>query len=562
MNGLVQVLRSLGAARLAVMGVVGVGVIAFFIFMAARFSQPQLALLYRGLDLDDSAAIVSQLESLNVPFELRGNGGEILVPKDQVLKLRMNMAQEGLPTGGSTGYEIFDRSESIGTTSFVQNVNLLRALEGEIARSIRTIDRVAKARVHLVLPKREVFARENRKPSASIVLKMRGNAGLDRGQVAAIKHLVAAAVPKLRTNRISIVDARGNLLARRLDAEEEAATMPTSLDEARAAYEKRIKNAIESLLEHTVGQGKVRAAVSAEIDFDRITTNTETFDPEGQVVRSTQSVEESDSSSESEPESGVSVSENLPEANAGGLAGSNANSARSRTEETTNYEISKSIKTEVREAGTIRRLSVAVLIDGVYANNDAGEPVYQPRSEAELQSLSALVRSTIGYDEQRGDNVDVVNLQFAKLDQTFEEVEPESTFFGLAKSDIFKIAETVVLGVVGILVLLLVVRPMLNRLLSGAVAAPAGGQATALPGASGLPQLPNVEGQPAIDRAGAANQLPAPASPEVRKSEAMMAIEQVDGQVKASTWKKMGAIVERHPDEAVAIMRNWLYQDA
>ena len=544
------------------MGVVGVGVIAFFIFMAARFSQPQLALLYRSLDLDDSAAIVSQLESSNVPFELRGNGGEILVPKDQVLKLRMNMAQEGLPTGGSTGYEIFDRSESIGTTSFVQNVNLLRALEGEIARSIRTIDRVAKARVHLVLPKREVFARENRKPSASIVLKMRGNAGLDRGQVAAIKHLVAAAVPKLRTSRISIVDARGNLLARRLDAEEEAATMPTSLDEARAAYEKRIKNAIESLLEHTVGQGKVRAAVSAEIDFDRITTNTETFDPEGQVVRSTQSVEESDSSSESEPESGVSVSENLPEANAGGLAGSNANSARSRTEETTNYEISKSIKTEVREAGTVRRLSVAVLIDGVYTNNDAGEPVYQPRSEAELQSLSALVRSTIGYDEQRGDNVDVVNLQFAKLDQTFEEVEPESTFFGLAKSDIFKIAETLVLGVVGILVLLLVVRPMLNRLLSGAVAAPAGGQATALPGASGLPQLPNVEGQPAIDAAGAANQLPAPASPEVRKSEAMLAIEQVDGQVKASTLKKMGEIVERHPDEAVAIMRNWLYQDA
>ena len=562
MNGLEQIVRNLGAARLAAMAVVGAGVIAFFIFMTQRFNQPPMAMLYQGLDLSDSGAIVGQLESMNVPYQLRGNGGEVLVPSDQVLKLRMTIAQVGLPAGGSTGYEIFDRTESLGTTSFVQNINLLRALEGEIARSIRTIDRIENARVHLVLPKREVFARQHLEPSASIVLKLRGNVGLDRGQVAAIQNLVAAAVPRLQPNRISIVDARGNLLVRSMDGEDSIAAMPTSIDEARAAYERRIKNSIEALLGQTIGQGKVRAQVSAEIDFDRITTNSETYDPDGQVVRSTQVVEESDRSSESDPSSAVSVSENLPEAQADSGGEASASSTRSRTEETTNYEISKTIKTEIREAGTIRRLSVAVLIDGIYRENDAGELVYQPRSEAELQALSALVRSAIGFDEQRGDKVDVINLQFVKVEQSFEELEPDSTFFGLAKEDIFKIAETLVLGVVAILVLLLVVRPLLGRLLS-ASKAPLAAPTAALPGAPNMAQLPHAAGTPAIaPPLSEDGQLPAPAHGARPTAEQMIDLGKIEGDVKASTLKKVGEIVENHPEEAVAIVRNWLYQDA
>lgn len=559
MNGLEQVVRNLGAARLAAMAVVGVGVVVFFIFMTQRFNQPPMAMLYRGLDLNDSAAIVGQLDSMSVPYKLRGNGGEILVPTDRVLKLRMAMAQESLPVGGSTGYEIFDRTESIGTTSFVQNVNLLRALEGEIARSIRTLDRVENARVHLVLPKREVFAKHQREPSASIVLKLRGNLRIDRGQVVAIQSLVAAAVPRLKPSRISIVDARGTLLVRGLDGDDGAAAMPTSLDEARATYEARIKNNIESLLEQTIGLGKVRAQVSAEINFDRTTTNSEIYDPEGQVVRSTQVVEESDRSSEVEPNKAVSVSENLPEADAESVGEASASSARARTEETINYEISKTIKTEIREAGTVRRLSVAVLVDGLYSENDAGELAYQPRTEVELQALSALVRSAIGYDEQRGDTVDVVNLQFAKVEQSFEELEPESTFFGLAKDDIFKIAETLVLGVVAILVLLLVVRPLLGWILS-ASSAPSAAQAAALPGAANIQQLQQAAGTQAIPPPpGNADRLPAPAPLSASQS---IDLSKLDGEVKSSTLNTISEIVENHPDEAVAIMRNWLYQDA
>ena len=211
MNGLLTTLRNIGPTRLLILGAMAAGLIAAFVVLTTRLSTPELSLLYADLDVRDTNEIIGRLESMKVPFEIKANGTQVFVPRERVMRLRLSMAQDGLPAGGSIGYEIFDRSAGFGTTSLVQNINRVRALEGELARTIRTIDRVAATRVHLVLPQREVFTRERRKPSASIVIKMRGGDRLNGGQVKAIQHLVAAAVPDLDPARVSIIDDRGEV---------------------------------------------------------------------------------------------------------------------------------------------------------------------------------------------------------------------------------------------------------------------------------------------------------------------------------------------------------------
>lgn len=196
MNALTEFVRTLGAARLAAMGAVTAVLIGFFAFVIVRVSTPTMAPLFTELALDDSAAIVKELETKGIPYELRAGGATIMVPKPQVTRLRMKLAETGMPRGGSVGYEIFDKSDALGTTSFVQNINHLRALEGELARTIRSIDRVAAARVHLVIPERRLFSRDKQEPSAAIVLKLRGS--LDHSQVRAIRHLIASAVRGLK----------------------------------------------------------------------------------------------------------------------------------------------------------------------------------------------------------------------------------------------------------------------------------------------------------------------------------------------------------------------------
>jgi len=284
LNSFAQTIRALGLTRLVILGAVIIGVGIFFIFLMGRMSAPNMALLFGGLTSKDAGEIVAKLDAQRVPYQLAGDGTQIMVPADQVLRVRMSLAEEGLPVGGSVGYEIFDQGEAFGTTSLVQNVNMLRALEGELARTIGSLGPVAGARVHLVVPKREVFSRSEVEPSASIALKLRGAAKLNRQQIAAIQNLVAAAVPGLAVGRIAIVDDAGNLLARG-DGGGASGAGGSNAEDNRIAFEERVARSIEEIVERIVGFGKVRAEVSADIDFDRLTTNDEIFNPDGQVIR-------------------------------------------------------------------------------------------------------------------------------------------------------------------------------------------------------------------------------------------------------------------------------------
>ncbi|MCX8231855.1 MAG: flagellar basal-body MS-ring/collar protein FliF [Alphaproteobacteria bacterium] len=544
MNPFLQIAQRLGATRLIMMGLVGAVMIGFFVFLVGRVTTPQMGLLYSNLEISDSSAIVAQLEQANIPYEVRGNGSQLFVPANDVERIRVQVAQEGLPAGGSVGYEIFDRSETLGTTNFVQNVNLIRALEGELARTIRSFDNIDAARVHLVLPRRELFTRETRKPSASVVIRTRGGRLVEPNQVRAIQHLVASATDGLSINRISLVDDAGNLLARAQDDNPDGTAGDDTVSEIRLAAEGRLRNSIERLLERTVGRGMVRAEVSVDLNYDRITENEEVFDPDGQVVRSTQTVDEN-SSNVDRDDAPVTVANNLPQAEAGqDTSGASSTSQNSRTEETTNFEISKSITTRVREHGAVERLTVAVLVDGNRSVDEDGTLNYAPRNEEELQQLEALVRNAVGYDESRGDQVEVVNMRFADVDAPF--FEEDSSFLGLSKSDYFKIGEILLFMIIALLVILLVLRPFMAR----SIAAMQPPLEPVLPGADGgALEGPGAE-EPALQ-----------AGEEVEEEDPMISLGAVDGQIKASSVRKIGEIIDKHPDQAIAVLRSWIYEE-
>ena len=547
MQGLAHTLRNLGAIRLMAMAGIAVGIIAFFIFLSSRINTSDLSLLYADLDQADSAKIVAKLESLDVPYELRAGGRQIMVPPDRTLRLRMSMAEEGLPSGGSVGYEIFDRSEALGTTNFIQNINLLRALEGELARTIRSLSQVHEARVHLVMPRRDLFSRRQQEPTASVVIKTRGASRIGKNQVLAIQHLVAAAVPALKVSRISIIDHTGRLLARGGgEADDEAGGVLASTNlERQRGHEERLVRIIEDLVEQSVGIGKVRARVSAMMNFDRITTNSEIYDPDGQVVRSTQSVEEAANTSDRDAANSVSVGNELPENQNAGDAAQSSSTRSTRTEETVNFEISKTVRSHVRESGSVRRLSIAVLVDGIYSTDADGKEVYKPRDQKVLDKFATLVRSAIGFDTKRGDTLEVINMRFVSKPETeWDMVEP---LFGLTKTDYFRIAEIFVLAAVGILVLLLVVRPLVTRMLQ------------ALPGALAAAEQ-NLLANQSADVAALASPADTGVSVQQVEEEAedMIDLTRIEGKVRASTLKKIEEIVERHPEETVGIIRHWM----
>lgn len=556
MNPFADLIRNLGPVRLAALVATGIAVIGFFIFLVTRLSTGSMSLLYADLDPADSGQIVTELESRQIPYQLKAGGTQVYVPADDVLRLRVSLAEQGLPGGGSMGYEIFDESQGLGTTNFVQNVNLVRALEGELARTITSMRNVRGARVHLVLPRRELFSRERQQPSASIVLQLIGAQRLGKEQVLSIQHLIAAAVPQLEPQGVSILDDRGNLLARGFGEEDNASLALQSGEEMRVAFENRLRRSIEEMVERTVGLGRVRAEVTAEINYDRIVESKEAYDPDAQVARSTQTVEQSENESETANQDNVTVENNLPTADIQNNAtGQTSQRQSSRTEETTNFEISRTVTERVKETGEIERLSVAVLVDGVYARNDDGDRVYQPRSAEQLEQIETLVRSAVGFSAERGDSLEVVNMQFVKLEP--EELDDGSFLFGISKEEFLQLAEVLVLAVVGLLVILLVVRPVLTRLFESmpTTLAGSGGGMIAQDG-----QLAQLAGPGAT--ADMAELLEGDEEPDDSLLDQMIDINQVEGRVRASSLRKIGEIVDKHPEEAVAIIRNWMYQEA
>lgn len=538
--------KGLGALRVGAMAGVAAALTGFFLYIFGVIAEAPMAILYSGLEPREAGAVAAKLDAINVPYEQRGDGGTILIPADQVSRVRMQLATEGLPSAG-VGYEIFDKSDTFGTSTFVQNVNRLRALEGELARTIRSIESIESARVHLVIPERQVFAQTNQPPSASVVLKTRVRLG--NGQVSAVQHLVAAAVAGLAPNDVAIIDERGELLAgRNGDTENDIAL---AQEDRASAFEDRMRQRVENIVASVVGPGKTRVQVAAEMDFNRVTETSESFDPDSRVVRSSQTVEQNSSEQGARTAAAVSVGTQLPGAAQPVQTDTGPTSASTRNEETVNYEISKSTKTLVQDAGTVKKLSVAVVVDGTYTTDANGARTYAPRSEADMANITALVRSAVGFSEARGDQVQVTNMRFAEPELSPDEEGTSEPLLGIESAIWLKIAEVLILSITALLVFLLVVKPMIRRLTTPpGVAAEA---ATALPGAQGAPAV--AQATPVAPQIGAG-----PAQAALPKRETMIDVSQIDGQVRESAIRKIGDVVQAHPEEAMAIVRTWLHQ--
>ena len=569
MQSLAEFLKTLGTTRIAAMAAVTAALVGFFVFLILRVTAPAMTTLFTDLTFEDSSAIIKDLERQGIPYEMRNDGALIMVPKDRVTRLRMKLAEGGLPKGGGIGYEIFDKTDALGATSFVQNINHLRALEGELARTIRAIERVQTARVHLVLPERPLFSREKAEPSASIVLRVRG--ALEAQQVRAIRHLVASAVNGLKPARVSVVDENGRLLAN--GAADELNGGGSTADERQVAFERRMREQVETIVSSVVGPGRARVQLTADFDFNRVTQTVDKFDPEGRVVRSSQTREESSQTADNR-EGQVTVGNELPGAQQRQNAENAAKNDQARkTEEIINYEISRTTKTEVIEGGRVNRISVAVVVDGNYTRNDKGEMVYAPRDKEEIDRIAALVRSAIGFDQKRGDQVEVVNLRLAEAPQNLIS-EPKGwlDFLQFTKDDIMRGIELGVMFLLGIIVLLVVVRPLMRKILPAVAAAGAGGAI----GAGGVAGMTTIVGPGGVTTiaGGPGGVTGIPGGPNVivggdqttatisTHTSQMIDIAQVQGQVHAQSVQKVGELAEKNPHETVSIIRSWLHEAA
>lgn len=532
MNGIANLLLKAGPTRLfAALGITAVFAALMFT-LVLRMGGEEKALLFAGVEMREAAEITQRLEQADIPYELRGEGGSIYVARSRVLDARMMLSAEGLPSRGSIGYEIFDEPDALGQTQFQQNINRLRALEGELARTIGSLDGIASARVHLVLPERQLFARETEQPSASIVLQLRRDE-LTPGQVRAIRNLVASATPGLTSNRVTILDEAGRLLAA---AQSEDGAVSEGIDARQTATEERIRRTVSDIVDGIVGQGNSRVQVTAEMDFNRVSETSERFDPEGRVVRSTSTTEETANSAERAQ--GATAASNVPDTGGGAASSNAAQDTNSSSQETVNYEISRTTRTEVSEGGRIRRLSVAVAVDGVITPGEGdAAPTYTPRSEEEMQRLTALVRSAVGFNQERGDTVEVVNTQFARAAATGEAAAEPGMFAFLGDLDVMRIIEIVAALIASLAFVFFVLRPLIGGLMRG-TGAPAG------VAVAGAPALPGP--------AGAANALPAP------DDDPGIDVAQIQGRVRASSVKRVAEVVEQHPEESIQIIRGWL----
>jgi flagellar M-ring protein FliF len=549
LNQVLAALQRFGFGRLAAILGIGAGVAAALVAVTMGLGQPK-ALLYSNLDLKEAGSITQALDAGGIKYEVKGDGSTILVPRDQVASTRLMLSSKGLPTAGSVGYEIFDNQSAMGQTDFVQQLNRQRALEGELARTIRSLDGITSARVHLVLPKRQLFEEDAEQPSASVSL---GVGGREPGpdNVRAVQNLVAGAVPGLKPDRVTVIDQHAKTLSGGDTG------MAAEADGRKSEVEQRIAKQVKTLVEGVVGAGKARVNVTADIDLAQVTTHKEVFDPDGQVTRSESTTDENSKEGSSGGVTQSSAAAKIPGGSPVDPGGDTSN-ASGKQESTTNYEISKTVTTEVREPGAVKKIAVAVAVDGVTGPaGKKGKPgAYTPRSAAEMAQIEQLVRTAVGYDQTRGDQVTVVNVKFPTLDDP-DGVTSANPLMGFDKNDVMRAAELGVMAVVAILMMLFIVRPLLKGAMGG------GGPMAMLGGPGGAARGGGPGGQPmqiSIDPAtGQQIALPPPGNEQLEQK---IDIARIEGQVKASSVKRVAEFVDKHPEESVSIIRTWLHESA
>ncbi len=417
-------INGMGSMKLTALALLAVITGAAIITLVTWSQRPEYGVLFAGLDPEDAGAIIARLGDKNIPYKI--DGGIISVPEDKVHVTRMELAGDGLPGGGGVGFELFDKN-NFGLTDFVQKINYRRAMQGELARSITQITGVRSARVHLVVPEKGVFLDEEKKARASIVLKLRSGATLGNDEVKAIVHLVAGSLENLDPRDVTIVDTGGRLWTSSSTEESSAGLMASQMD-YKKKVELNLSRRVQTMLEKALGAGNAVARLSVDLERRRVDRTEEIYDPDSQVVRSEHRTKES--SGAGGGASGVpGALSNLP--GKGGRVSSGAGVTSKKDDEVINYEINKVVKRIVEPFGQIKKLSVAVLVDGSYApakpgaDGEAAKRTYIARTDEELAKITSMVKATVGFNEERGDTVSVVNIPFEEAVPTAGVALPE-----------------------------------------------------------------------------------------------------------------------------------------
>ncbi|TAL67297.1 MAG: flagellar M-ring protein FliF [Bacteroidetes bacterium] len=385
-------------------GIVFIAVISGMYLIVSSVTAKEKSVLFTGLDEKEASKIVQKLKDDKIEYDLQENGSTILIEKDKVYDTRLSLASEGLPESGMIGYELFDKT-NLGMSEFVQKLNYRRALEGELAKTISSIEDVNKARVHIVIPEKALFDKDQKPPTASVSLHLKGNRGLAKTSIEGIQNLVSGSIEGMKPEDVIVVDQRGKILSESPQESASIAGMTATQYQQQMKVEHYLADKVQSMLDGVLGEGNSEVRVNAELNFDQIDSTVKTYDPEKQVVRSEQSVSESSSSADSSTRSDSLISYVSP----------SSSNTRSKSNTISNYEIPETIARIIKEVGNIKRLSVAALINGTYdKKNISGRDttIYNPRSDSVMLNLDNIVKKAVGYDPMRNDQVSVLNVRF------------------------------------------------------------------------------------------------------------------------------------------------------
>jgi len=411
------VLKTLSAGKMISLTILVVATVWGLIVLFNWSGRPEYLPLYSQLSAEDAGEVVARLKEQKIAYKLSNDGGTIQIPRENVYDVRLELASQGLPRGSGVGFEVFDNTK-LGMTDFVQNINYQRALQGELSRTINGLAEVESSRVHIVIPPRSLFIEEEEPATASVILKVHSGRWLGDEQINGIVHLISSSVPRLSPENVTVVDQKGQLLAGDDDLTPTAAQISSDHLEFQERKERLLEKSVLSMLEQVLGKDKAIVRVSCDLDFIQQESTEELYLPQNQVVRSEKSFNETASKTKPSPEGIPGMASNITKDNASGGVGSQPTSFN-KQDLTRNYEIGKTISRKVMPVGQLNKLSVAVIVDGVYTTVVTGkgeeqteEIKYEPRTEEEMAKLALLVRRAVNFDEGRGDQVEVTNIPF------------------------------------------------------------------------------------------------------------------------------------------------------
>ncbi|MFH6785484.1 MULTISPECIES: flagellar basal-body MS-ring/collar protein FliF [Methylobacterium] len=548
----------LGPRRLAALGLIGLVVFLAVGLGAYYLSRPAQETLYTGLSREDVARIGGVLKDAGIRFDVSADGAAVLVPYGNTAQARMLLAEKGLPQSSKSGYELFNDLGSLGMTSFMQEVTRVRALEGEIARTIQGMKGVRAARVHIVLPERGSFRRDQQPPSASVVV--RTEPADDASGAQAIRQLVASAIPGMKPDRVTVIGADGTLLLSGDDGAQAPTGKMASLEKD---MNREVQDRIRRALTPYLGLGNFEVSVAAQLNTDKTSTNETIYNPDQQVARSVRSVRENENSQNRNAQRPTSAQQNLPDQRTRSDGNDTASNETSKKEDLTNYEISQRNIQTVSDGYAVKHLSVAVLVNRsrlAAQSGQAGQPGQDAASvnlDKQIAEIEQIVASAAGASKDRGDTVKVAAVSFINDGQALEPVPPLSIADVMMRQSATLINAATILVVAGLLIWF-GLRPALRAILAVPEAAQA--EVAALAAAGAVAALPGGTEAGALPAPGAAPGQPALAGPEGMPAMASL-IEDMAEKAKNSPQKRLEQMIDVDEEQVAAILKRWLLRE-